>query len=204
MRQSNPWVFGLVFLCIVVYLAFNNFELPSFMMGKTNETFGKIVDIKIGYGVRGYGYVQYVDYVYEVNGRYYLDKKTVGQNYGWQNIGNQVKIEYSVRNPDRNKVVCFYRNYTDKNEVKYYSPKKIGFYRIDLVNDIFHLTEFADSGKILKKVIGQFVNRNDTIIVTPYNLDDFERASGVLCYLVRRDTLHKEILFDIKAKREYR
>lgn len=49
MRKSKPWIFGLIFISVFVYLAWNNFEMPTIFWGKTNMTTGKIIDLNIGY-----------------------------------------------------------------------------------------------------------------------------------------------------------
>ena len=47
MRNSVAWIFGLIFLAVFVYIGWNGFELPKVILGETNITTGKIVDISV-------------------------------------------------------------------------------------------------------------------------------------------------------------
>ncbi len=202
MRQNNPWAFGLVFLMIFAYLAYNNFELPTIFFGETKIVAGKIINIQVERDTRGTGYVQNIKYVYAVNGNYLLDKKIVGKKYGVQYLGNNVKIEYSVKNPHRNKVLGFRKIFRTTNKETFFAAKKVGYYQIDLINDMFFYTDFADYGKIIDERIGSYSLKDDTLLeVTPYI---FNGNNQYIKYLMVSDSLGEKQLVELGSNRVFR
>lgn len=158
MQQINPWTFGIIFLIVFGYLAYNHFEAPTLFIGETKKTEGKIIDIKLGYPTGGDGYVQHVNYVYKIDDKFYTGKKTVGKSAGWQNIGNTIEIEYSKNTPENHKVAAYRNNFSSTNEKKYHFTKQDGFNLVKLINQTFRYVEYADRGKIKIQVLGEFTN----------------------------------------------
>ncbi len=105
MYKFNPWVIGIVFLVGFTILAMNHFEVRSPLMGETAQTKGQIEDIKIGFGIKGHGYIQYLIFSYKVDGKSYKGTKKIGRKYGWQKIGNYVVIEYQINKPEKHKLI---------------------------------------------------------------------------------------------------
>jgi hypothetical protein len=202
MKNSNPWAFGLVFIMVFAYLAYNNFELPTIFIGETNTVTGKIIDIKVNRDTRGTGYVQNVEYSYLIDSTYYFDCKIVDKRYGVQYVGNNIRLEYEVNNPSKNKVLKFNDNYDSTSKVRFYASKKIGYYQIDLHNDMFYYTDFGNYGKIISKMVGSYVIKNDTLLeITPYIIDD---KNICLNYQVIIDSIGEYQLIDIKTERVFK
>lgn len=202
MRNSNPWAFGIIFLAIFAYFAYNNYELPTLFIRETKIISGKIIDIKIGNGPRGRSYVQNVKYAYCIDSIYYFDFKTVNNKYGKQFIGNHIKLEYSVKNPQKNKILGFEKRFIATDKECFYAAKKVGYYQIDLINDMFYYMEFANYGKILDEVVGNYRFLNDTTFeVTPYIYDNNEMN---LTYLIKKDSIGKNQLIEYKTGRLFK
>jgi hypothetical protein len=204
MKNYLAPIFGLIFISVFCYLAWNNFELPSLLFGDTTKTKGKIIDIHIGHGVKGIGYIQNVKYAYSKDGKYYVDSKKVGKSYSWQNIGNRVLVEYDNSNPEKNNVEGFYDDYNSKNEESYLSSKKNGYFQISIINNIFFFNEFADYGVMLKEIIGESYKVNDTLIVKPYFIDKQSENLKEIKYLTVTDSIGKKQLIEIATKRVYK
>lgn len=110
MNKFNPWTFGIIFLGIFLFLAWNNFNIRVFFFGETKNTKARIVDIKIVPGTAGRGSLQLVEYNYKIKDKIYKDKIKIGKKYGWQVIDNELLIKYLVNNPEKNRVVKFYNS----------------------------------------------------------------------------------------------
>lgn len=117
--KTAPYIFVIIFIPVACYLMWNNFELPTFFGGETNKVKGKIESINLVYGIKGIGRYQEVTYYYSVNDSTYTDK-FINKKYGIQKVGDALSIEYSVNNPQKNKVVGFYKH---KNIEKIQSMK---------------------------------------------------------------------------------
>ncbi len=200
---STPVAFFLI-MGIFIYLSWNNFELPTIFIGETTEVKGKVVDIKIRYGARR-GYIQNVEYVYKVKDKYFLDKIKVGNNFGWQNVGNRVLIEYKESNPQKNKVVGFYDDFSTKasDEIIYISGNNSGYYQIRLLNRLLYYTEFANKGIIKEELVGEYKTNNDTLFFEPYSFIE-KKVAIKIKYLVLEDSIGNKQLVDILKRNIYK
>ena len=169
MRNSGAWIFGLIFLAVFVYIGWNGFELPKVILGETNITTGKIVNTYHKWGVRGGGSYQRVKFVYSVNDSVYFNFKTVGKKYGKQNIGNRVKIKYSLKNPDKSKVDTFYNDYQNSNEKKIHTNENIGLSEISLINGLYTFIKYGEQGKIIFENRGEYKIQNDSLIMESFD-----------------------------------
>ncbi len=203
MKGNNAWVFGILFLAGFLYLAWNNFVLPFINVGETKITNGKIIDIKIGSGIAGQGFVQNVKYAYKVDDKYFEGIKTVDNKYGYQNIGNRVQIEYSIKTPSKNNVIKFYKDFLGKSEERFYSNKQNGYDQIELINRMFYYTEYADGGKIITKTVGEYKENSDTLFVQPYSFDININKDKELRFLVFSDSIKKIGLIDLLKDRKF-
>lgn len=197
MRKSSAWIFGLAFISAFAYLAWNNFEMPTIFWGKTNLTTGKIIEINIGHGALGQGYMQNVKYAFTVNDKVYYDLKKVDKRFGKQQIGNRVEIEYSVRDPERKKVKGFYKDFKNSDEEKFYSSEKVGYSEIALTNGVFTLKKFGDQGKIVDEFIGEYKFEKDSLIVHSFTNKDLRY------FLIVDSDLNKQII-DCETKVIYK
>lgn len=203
---KNPWTFGIVFLCFCAFLMWNNFDILPLPLGQKETTIGKVIEIKIGQGVK-YRYAQIVKYVYSVNGKDYLGRKSLGLKHPHQNVGNRIKIEYSVRKPEKSDAIGFYKDfYNQWEKISFHSVKENGYYNIELVNDIFHYTDYADGGKVLSSFKGKLQEVNDTMTVYPFKYEKRNEELENLRYRVFRDSLtyKRLILIDLETKRIFK
>lgn len=169
MKNSGAWIFGLIFLAVFVYIGWNGFELPKVILGETNITTGKIVNTYHTWGVRGGGSYQRVKFVYSVNDSVYFNFKTIGKKYGKQNIGNRVKIKYSVKNPDKSKVEAFYNDYQNSKEEKFHTNENIGLSEISLINGLYTFIKYGEQGKIIFENRGEYKIQNDSLILQSFD-----------------------------------
>lgn len=202
MKTYSAWIFGMVFILGFVYFAWNNYELPFVNIGKTAITIGKVTDVGLRPSMGGF--LQNVGFVYKVDDKYFEGFKVVGNKYGYQKIGNEVKVEYSIKKPSKYKVINFYNKYNGQNKQQFYSGKPVGYYQIVLDNRIFYYYEFGDSGKITNKIMGGYSVNKDTLIVFPFILDSINKSNCGLEYLIISDSVSCKGLRDLKTKREYK
>lgn len=169
MRNSGAWIFGLIFLAVFIYVGWNGFEFPNVIIGKSNITTGKIVNTYHKWGVRGGGSFQRVKFVYSVNDSVYFDFMTIGKKYGRQNIGNRVKIKYSIKNPEKNKVEAFYSDYQNSKEEKFHTNVNFGYSEILLTNGIYTFIDYGKQGKINVENRGFYRISNDSLILETFD-----------------------------------
>lgn len=103
--KFNPWAFGIVFIAIVAFLMFNNFQIPTyFLFEKTDETKATITDINWAYGIKCHQ-LQLLTDEYEVADSTYSDKFKAGMGYDLKKIGDKLLVKYSIKKPKKNKVI---------------------------------------------------------------------------------------------------
>lgn len=168
MSRSNSWIFGLIFLAAFVYVGWNGFEFPKFILGKTNITTGKIVNTFHHWGVKGKSY-QRVKFIYSVNDSIYFDFMTIGKKYGSQNIGNRVRIEYSINKPEKNKVIGFFNDYQNSQKEKYHTNENTGYSEISLINGLYDFTEYGKQGIVLQEIRGEYKIKSDSLILESFD-----------------------------------
>lgn len=203
--RINPWIFGILFLSIFIYLALNFFEINNVFLGKTNMTEGRIIDIKITSGIRGKGYNQRIEYAYNVGGKTFIAHKTIGKKVGIQRIGNRVQIKYSKNKPEKNNVIKFIRTSDNQKQEKYISSEQNGYEEIILENSIFKLTIYAEKGIILEQKVGEYGLEKDTLILKPYSVESkTNEMQTVIKFLVDKDTLNRTVLTEEITRRKYK
>jgi len=204
MRKLNPWSFLFLIIIVFVYLAYNNFEIPTLFIGKINKVEGKIIEINIDNGIRGRGYIQHINYTYEVEGKRYYDKLKVGKSKGWQHIGNSVVIEYSVKNPSKNRIEKFINNRTKENEKTFRCNTSEGYNEIKLNNGIFNLRKLGKKGITIERKIGDYNQIEDTITLTIFENEQTKTTKDAIRFVVRKDSCSAITLQDVKTGEEYK
>jgi hypothetical protein len=169
MKIGSAWALVILIGSILFYTVWNCFVTPNFLMGKTNVVSGKIIEVFPSREVKSYS--RRIKYVYTVNDKDYFDFKKLGTNDEKQEIGNHLKIVYSIKNPKWNKIERHLNNYRNSIGVKYYSNKDKGYIEMRLINGIFKYKEYRDGGKILHNFIGEYSLSNDSILFQHYHLD---------------------------------
>jgi len=103
--KRNPWAFGIIFVAIVAFLMFNNFQIPTyFIFEKTDKTKATITDINWTYDIKGHP-LQLLTYEFKVSDSTYSDKFKAGMGYDYKKIGDKLLVKYAVDNPKKNKVI---------------------------------------------------------------------------------------------------
>jgi hypothetical protein len=203
--RINPWIFGVLFLSLFIYLALNFFEINYVFLRKTNMTEGRIIDINMISGIRGIGYNQRIEYAYNVGEKTFIDHKTIGKKVGIQRIGNRVQIKYSENKPEKNNVIKFIRTNDNQEQEKYISSEQNGYDVIILENSIFKLTKYAEKGIILEHKVGEYELKKDTLILKPYSFESkTNEMQTVIKFLVDKDTLNKTVLTEEITRRKYK
>ncbi len=104
-----------------------------------------------------------IKYVYSVDDSFYVDFKKLGTKDARQEIGNDLKLIYSIKKPEKNKIERLYSKYDNSDGERYYSTKENGFIELQLINGIFKYKEFAEKGKIINDFVGEYKIINDSI-----------------------------------------
>lgn len=203
LRYINPWLFYFVFAFVAGFLLYYNFQIPKIIFGKKGLTEGQIVQIYLGHGHRGNGYVQRIKYTYCVENKFYLKTFTVDKKHGWQYIGNKVRIEYKHSNPEKLNILGFKMIYDSNMENSFNSPKENGFYQLKFINSICYYTDFGEYGKINEEFIGNYKYSSDTLIITPFFLNTNDSFSQNTKYLVKSDSLGIKEFINIYNNRKF-
>ena len=163
MRKGNLnlRIFGVLFGSILAYIGWNGFETPTLLMGKTSEISGKVIEIFPNREVQSHS--RRIKYVYLVDDSFYVDFKKLGTKDARQEIGNDLKLIYSIKKPEKNKIKRLYSKYDNSDGERYYSTKENGFIELQRINGIFKYKEFAEKGKIINDFVGEYKIINDSI-----------------------------------------
>jgi len=182
--KTNPWAFAIVFLSVILFWMYHNFELPKFYpFEKTATTRGVIyqadrVRPNLPRGVR---YDQAIYYIYKVNDSIYISEAQFNKRQGFSIIGDSLLIEYSKREPSRSKVLHNLKIppldlYNDHFKTHFSCVKENGFKELTLNANIFTYADYANYGKLTLKVSGTFTNIEDTLTLNPFVHHKFDKA----------------------------
>jgi hypothetical protein len=135
---KNPWSFGIIFLIVLFYLSYNNFELPVIFWGETVEVKGKIYDIK--FIPSGY---QKIYFWYEYQDSLYTGDRQIGKSFGAQAFGNGVMLTIDKSNPAKHKAHGSYKFFRNNRNVKTLHIKAT-VEKLRLINGIAQLINEQD------------------------------------------------------------
>lgn len=169
MRKGIAWAFGILFGSALAFAVWSGFNDPDFLMGETTVTTGKIIDVFPSSDVKTFN--RRVKYVYAANDKYYYDYKRLGTEDRKQVIGNGIRLIYSIKNPENNRVVKFEdenRNFAIR---KFYSKTEKGYWEIKFINGIFKCREFGEKGKLAHSFVGDYSFNQDSIKFNHYHLN---------------------------------
>jgi len=169
MRKGIIWTLGILLGSILVYIAWNGFMTPNFLMGETKVVSGKIIDVFPSKEVKSY--TRRIKYVYVVEGKHYSDFQKLGTKDKKQEIGNDLQIVYSIKNPKRNRIVKHLNNYNHSKGLKFYSNIDNGYIQMDLINGIFKYKEYIDGGKVAHNFVGEYEVVDDSLKFNHYLFD---------------------------------
>ncbi|MCG6190319.1 hypothetical protein [Maribellus maritimus] len=152
---------GVLFGSILAYTGWTGVGTQTFLMGKTSEISGKVIEVFPNKEVQNFS--RKIKYVYSVDDNFYVDFKKLGTEDAKQEIGNDLKLIYSIKKPERNRVQRLSSNYDNSVGKKYYSTKENGYIELRLINGIFKYKEAAVGGKIIHDFVGEYKIINDSI-----------------------------------------
>ncbi|WP_163323018.1 hypothetical protein [Draconibacterium mangrovi] len=163
MQKGNINLIGLGVLLgsILAYTGWTGFKTQTFLMGKTGEISGKVIEIFPNEQVQSYS--RKIKYVYAVDDTYYVDFKKLGTKDARQEIGNNLKLIYLIRKPGKNRVKSLSSTYDNSFGKKYYTTYENGFVELRLINGIFKYQESANGGEVIHDLIGEYIIINDSI-----------------------------------------
>lgn len=203
MRKGNINLVGLGVLLgsILAYTGWTGFKTQTFLMGKTGETSGKVIEIFPNDQVQSYS--RKIKYVYAVDNNYYVDFKKLGTQDARQEIGNDLKLIYSIRKPGKNKVKSLSSTYDNSIGKKYYATSEDGFMELRLINGIFKYKESAVGGKIIHDFIGEYKIINDSIKFENYIFEtDNEHKNRPELFVFSPDN-HRQLV-DVSTKKYFK
>lgn len=99
--------FGIVFIFGVSFYYWNSEEY-KFIFSKTDFVKAEIIETKMVRAGKGY-YYQKLIFEYEFDNKKFNGDKTIGRRVGIKKIGDFIKLKISTQDPDRNKVVGYYK-----------------------------------------------------------------------------------------------
>lgn len=203
MRKGNInlWTLGVLFGSIMAYTGWTGFKTQTFLMGKTSEISGKVIEVFPNKEVQSYS--RRIKYVYSVDNNFYIDFKKLGTEDAKQEIGNDLKLIYSIKKPKRNRVKSLSSKYDNSVGKKYYSTKENGFIELRLINGIFKYKEFAIGGKIIHDFVGEYKIINDSIKFENYVFEtDNEHKNRPKLFVFSPEN-HRQLV-DVNTKRIFK
>jgi hypothetical protein len=201
MRRGSAWALGILLGSILAYTVWSGLTTPNFLMGETNVVSGKIIEVFPSREVKSY--TRRIKYVYSVHDKDYIDFKKLGTNDRKQEIGNDLQIAYSIKNPKRNKIEKHLKHYRNSNGVKYYSNKDEGYIKMHLINGIFKYQEYITGGKIVNNSMGEYLVVNDSIRFKHYHFKAKDNVNNNPKLFVF-DTNNGNHLIEFETKRVFK
>ncbi|WP_346864353.1 hypothetical protein [uncultured Draconibacterium sp.] len=160
-KNINLWTLGVLFGSILAFTGWSGFKTQTFLMGKTGEISGKVIEVFPNEQVQSYS--RRIKYIYSVDDNFYVDFKKLGTEDARQEIGNDLKLIYSIKKPEKNRVKRLSSKYDNSVGKKYYSIIGKGYIELRLINGIFKYKEFAQGGKLIHEFVGEYKITNDSI-----------------------------------------
>ncbi|WP_167619302.1 hypothetical protein [Maribellus sediminis] len=200
-QKINLWTLGVLFGSILAYTGWTGFGTQTFLMGKTGEVSGKVIEVFPNKKVQNYS--RRIKYVYSVGNNYYVDFAKLGTEDERQEIGNELKLIYSIKKPEKNKVAQLSSSYDNSVGKKYYSAKENGYVELRLINGIFKYKEFAEGGKRIHDFVGAYKIINDSIKFENYVFEtDIEDKNRPELFVFSADNTRR--LVDLNTKRTFK
>ena len=85
-----------------------NSEEYKFIFNETNLVKAEIVETKMVHAGSGY-YYQKISFEYTFNNQKYEGERKIGKRVGRKKIGDFIKLKISIENPERNKILGYYK-----------------------------------------------------------------------------------------------
>ncbi|WP_340113049.1 hypothetical protein [Maribellus mangrovi] len=203
MRKGNInlWTLGVLFGSVLAFTGWTGFGTQTFLMGRTGEISGKVIEIFPNEQVQSYS--RRIKYVYSIDNNYFVDFKKLGTEDPRQEIGNELKLIYLIKKPEKNRVKSHFSKYDNSVGKIYYSTKENGYIELRLINGIFKYKEFAEGGKIIFDFFGEYKIINDSIKFENYIFEtDNEYKNRPDLFVFSPDNDRQ--LVDLKTKRIFK
>lgn len=202
MQKGNIilWGLGVLLGSILAYTGWTGFKTQTFLMGKTGEISGKVIEIFPNEQVQSYS--RRIKYIYSVDDNYYVDFKKLGTEDARQEIGNDLKLIYSIKKPEINRVKSLSSTYDNSVGKKYYSTIGKDYIELRLINGIFKYKEVAEGGNIIHDFVGEYKITNDTIKFENYVFEtDKENKNRPELFVFSPDN-HRQLV-DLSTKKTF-
>ena len=182
--KTNPWTFGIIFLVLAGFWMYSNFTIPKFYPFETTG-FAKGVVYKIDalrpHLPKGGGMDQAAYFIFKIKDSIYVKETRLHKGNQFAKIGDSLLIEYSVKNPNRNKVlynlnIAPLDLYNHQFKTNFSAVKENGYKELSLNAHIFTYADYGDYGKLLLKTSGTFSISHDTIILQPLVQHKFDKT----------------------------
>ena len=195
----NLWGLGVLLGSILAYTGWAGFKTQTFLMGKTGEISGKVIEIF----PNEQSYSRRIKYIYSVDDNYYVDFKKLGTKDARQEIGNDLKLIYSIKKPEINRVKSLSSTYDNSVGEKYYSTIGKDYIELQLINGIFKYKEVAEGGNIIHDFVGEYKITNDTIKFENYVFEtENENKNRPVLFLFSPDN-HRQLV-DLRTKKTFK
>lgn len=201
MRTKRTLILGFLLGSIIIFFGCNGIENELFLMRNKKMVSGKIIDVFPSSEVKSYS--RRIKYVYSVNDKDYVDFKKLDTQDEKQAIGNELTISYSVKNPKRNKVEILLNTFKNSDTKKYYSKTDKGYIEICLINGVFKYKEFAERGKLINNIVGDYSIIKDSIKFNHYHFNQDIKEIQEPLILVNDPDIYRQLI-DIQTKRVYK
>ncbi|WP_200975273.1 hypothetical protein [Echinicola sp. 20G] len=197
--KSNPWIFGIVLLCLFTYWAWCNYELP--LWGKSVATEGLILEITTtnGYGGRGYGYS--INYAFSADDSIYISNTKLNGDLGKRDVGSKVEISYKKSNPAENKVVKYFEPQTLMEKEVFSRSNNGHLFVLKFQNGILCQSIMEGHNRLIEKWF-EYTIVKDTIKVEPIYDSKIEKPFTDRKFLRLEDGGH-QYLFAPESNRKY-
>jgi len=171
----------------IAFGGWTSFSNSTIWFGESKTTVGRIIEVFPSEKVKTYS--RRVKYVYNVNGKSFIDFKKLGTQDKRQVIGNSVRVKYLPGNPKQNKVEKLFNDHRPSKGLKYYSIVDDGYIELKVNNGIFRYKRYVAKGEIEYELIGECVFKNDTLFMSHFKFDE-DRIENVPEFYVADQ--HKE------------
>jgi len=180
MKLLNPYFFGLLFLSVFAYLAYNSFQFPKFFFGETQETKGVVLDVRIR-SLR-HGFSQNVTYAFRHSDSLVIGDRRVKSKRGMKSVGTTFKLKYEPNDLTYFEIIHFYIPNFTYEEVKYIGRDSTGYTEVIFKNGILNKSDFKQGGELITTTYGEYKWQNDTLEVYEL-LSTFEKENVMMKFV---------------------
>lgn len=194
---SGPGFYSIILLLLVflVYMIWNDFQLPKFMTEEQIETKGEI--IAYGRGKNEYKYTPMITYAYRVDDSLYIHQKRKQLYFKKEESrpGSRLKIMYDKDEPAEHSIEGHYAYDQPYNRMSFFAETPNGSREIFIRNNIFKIEDYNHNGERIDYQWGEMYSEGDTIYVLP--ILPGEDDMPFMAFTLHEDTWQKQFLVSL-------